>query len=453
MPLGAPSGRVQTFIEVPFTLGTSRIYPDGLIRVSRGSKTWTCLVEVKTGTNVLQAEQLENYLEVARDQGFDALLTLSNEIPPAADQHPTKVDRRKTKKVALHHLSWSQILTTAVMQKEHHGVADPDQAWILGELIRYLEHPRSGSLEFEDMGAAWVPVRDAVANGTLRPNDKLAPDVAARFDALLRYASLRLGRRLGTEVTPATPARKGGVEPGSRQQALVTSLATTGTMSGAIRVPNAVAPLHVSLDLRAGTVSCHVDLDAPKDGRPTTRVNWLVRQLKQAPDNVRLEAFAAYARGNGSAALLRDVRENPALLVESSGKEIRSFRVALSMPLGPKRGRGRGCAIDSVLDTIEGFYGTVLGELKAWSGAPPKLRDEPRELVEPPVDVELVSTSLSSQDEPTDAPPSYEAVRLAVGPWGIDHQDDAAPAEWTRTITNEPDGEQTPPGTAATASV
>jgi hypothetical protein len=224
-------------------------------------------------------------------------------------------------------------------------------------------------------------------------------------------------------------------------------------MSGAIRVPNAVAPLHVSLDLRAGTVSCHVDLDAPKDGRPTTRVNWLVRQLKQAPDNVRLEAFAAYARGNGSAALLRDVRENPALLVESSGKEIRSFRVALSMPLGPKRGRGRGCAIDSVLDTIEGFYGTVLGELKAWSGAPPKLRDEPRELVEPPVDVELVSTSLSSQDEPTDAPPSYEAVRLAVGPWGIDHQDDAAPAEWTRTITNEPDGEQTPPGTAATASV
>jgi hypothetical protein len=452
MPLGAPSGRVQTFIEVPFTLGTSRIYPDGLIRVSRGSKTWTCLVEVKTGTNVLQAEQLENYLEVARDQGFDALLTISNEIPPSADQHPTKVDRRKTKKVALHHLSWSQILTTAVMQKEHHGVADPDQAWILGELIRYLEHPRSGSLEFEDMGAAWVPVRDAVANGTLRPNDKLAPDVAARFDALLRYASLRLGRRLGTEVIPATPARKAGVEPGSRQQALVTTLATTGTMTGAIRVPNAVAPLHVSLDLRAGTVTCHVDLDAPKDGRPTTRVNWLVRQLKQAPDNLRLEAFAAYARGNGSAALLRDVRENPALLVEASGKEIRSFRVALSMPLGPKRGRGRGCAIDSVLDTIEGFYGSVLGELKAWSGAPPKLRDEPRELVEPPVDVELVSTSLSSQDEPAEEPPSYEAVRLVVGPLGVDHQDDAAPAEWARSVTADLDGEQTVDLTAGVSS-
>jgi hypothetical protein len=38
---------------------------------------------------------------VARDRGFDALLTISNEIPPVAGQHPTKVDNRKLRKVAL----------------------------------------------------------------------------------------------------------------------------------------------------------------------------------------------------------------------------------------------------------------------------------------------------------------------------------------------------------------
>ena len=39
------------------------------------------------------------------------------------------------------------------MQEQGHlGVADPDQrGWILGELIRYLEDPRSGALEFDDM--------------------------------------------------------------------------------------------------------------------------------------------------------------------------------------------------------------------------------------------------------------------------------------------------------------
>jgi hypothetical protein len=32
-PLGAPAGRLGSFIEVPFMLGEARCYPDGLIRV------------------------------------------------------------------------------------------------------------------------------------------------------------------------------------------------------------------------------------------------------------------------------------------------------------------------------------------------------------------------------------------------------------------------------------
>ena len=79
------------------------------------------------------------------------------------------------------------------MQKEFRGVADPDQAWILGELIRYLEHRKSGALEFDDMGEAWVAVRDAVAAGTLRATDKGIAEVVARFDALLRFTSLQPG--------------------------------------------------------------------------------------------------------------------------------------------------------------------------------------------------------------------------------------------------------------------
>jgi hypothetical protein len=50
-PLGAPAGNVQAFIEVPFMLGEKRVFPDGLIRVMRGQKSWTALVEVKTGNN------------------------------------------------------------------------------------------------------------------------------------------------------------------------------------------------------------------------------------------------------------------------------------------------------------------------------------------------------------------------------------------------------------------
>ncbi|GAA0628370.1 hypothetical protein GCM10009547_35030 [Sporichthya brevicatena] len=394
-PLGAPAGTVTTYIEVPFVLGDRRCYPDGLIRVARGSRSWTCLVEVKTGQNELEPEQLETYLDVAKEQEFDALLTISNQIPPTAGMHPTKVDKRKLRKTTLHHLSWTQVLAEAVMQKEHRGVADPDQAWILGELIRYLEHPRSGALEFDDMGASWVTVRDAVAAGTLRTTDKTAPEVAARFDALIRFLALRMGRQLGTEVTPVV-SRKDAADPALRTQALVQSLASAGTMAGAIRIPNTVGDLVVTIDLRAGRVTCHVDVDAPREGRPATRVNWLVRQLKDAPENVRVEAFSAYARGGGTAELLRDVRPNPLVLVADAAKEIRTFRLALTTPLGAKRGRGRGGAIDSVLDAADAFYADVLGRLKAWTAAPPKLREERHEQAS--VADELVSTSLSSQD-------------------------------------------------------
>jgi hypothetical protein len=155
-PLGAPAGQFEAYIEVPFDEGDRKVYPDGLIRSRRGQRTWTALVEVKTGNNELKADQLETYLDIAKEQGFDAVITISNQIPPAPGQHPTTVDRRKLRRVALHHLPWVQVLSAAVLQKEHRGVADPDQAWILGELIRYLEHPRSGAMAFEDMGAAWV---------------------------------------------------------------------------------------------------------------------------------------------------------------------------------------------------------------------------------------------------------------------------------------------------------
>ncbi len=402
-PLGAPAGKLETFIEVPFQLGERRLYPDGLIRVSRGSRVWTCLVEVKTANNDLATEQIENYLDIARDQKFDAVLTISNEIPPMAGQHPTKVDKRKMRTVALHHLPWSQVLSLAVLQKEFRGVSDPDQAWILGELIRYLEHSRSGALEFSDMGESWTKVRDAVTSGTLRATDKGIEDVAGRFDALLRFAGLSLGRRLGTEAMPVL-SRKEMADPSLRMASLTQSLVETGQLVGAIRVPDTVGDLVIVADLRAKQVTCHVDVDAPGQGRPTTRVNWLVRQLKNAPDSLRIETFVARSRSSSGAELLGTIREDPARIITDPTRELRTFRVASSVSMGSKRGRGRGSFIDSVLDGIDSFYGDVLGDVKAWAAAPPRLRQETEVTQQAEPKDRLSSTDLSSQDGPETQP-------------------------------------------------
>lgn len=190
---------------------------------------------------------------------------------------------------------------------------------------------------------------------------------------------------------------------------MTSSLAERGQLSGAIRVPNTVGPMSVTADLRAGQVTCQVDIDAPHEGRPLTRVKWLVRQLRSAPDSTRVEAFIAHQRGAGTAELLHAVREQPQLLLPDPKKEPRSFRVALSQPIGAKRGSGRGSFIGSVLDATDAFYIDVLQHLRAWSAAPPKMRDEAA-VEEEPVQPPLVSTSLSSQDGPSRRRPTPPRV-------------------------------------------
>lgn len=81
-PIGAPVGQLVNLIEVPFKTSDDRtVYPDGLLETSRAGKTWTCLVEVQTGIAELERAQIETYLDVARDNGFQVVLTISSSRP------------------------------------------------------------------------------------------------------------------------------------------------------------------------------------------------------------------------------------------------------------------------------------------------------------------------------------------------------------------------------------
>lgn len=412
-PLGAPAGHLQTFIEVPFKATDDRsCQPDGVLRTTRAGRTWTALVEVKTGAAELERPQVEIYLDIARENGFDAVVTVSNQLSPAPGVHPVEVDRRKLRRVALHHLSWAEVLTVAVQQRVHRGVSDPDQAWVLGELIRYLEHPKSGALDFTDMGSSWVAVREAVAAGTLRASDKGVPEVVSRWEQLLRFAALRLGRELGAEVQVAL-SRKEAADPSLRASVQTRSLVTAGALSGTLRIPDAAAPLEVCADLRANRVTVSAEIDAPREGRAATRVGWLVRQLKDAPDGVRIDAFVTGARSSTSE-LLRVVRENPGVLVADPKREFRMFRVTAASPLGPKRGTGRGGFIDSVLAAVDGFYASILQQLRPWTAKAPQLPKGGRTAAEeagidvtPPPDDLIEPTE--DADLPAAAPPDTAA--------------------------------------------
>jgi hypothetical protein len=69
-------------------------------------------------------------------------------------------------------------------------------------LIRYLEHPKSGALEFNNMGQGRVAARGGEGRN-VETSEPETVETPAHFDTLLRYVGLKLGRHLGTEVTMA----------------------------------------------------------------------------------------------------------------------------------------------------------------------------------------------------------------------------------------------------------
>lgn len=373
-PLGAPSGRIETFIEVPFKLNNKSLRPDGLILVSRGGKSWGALVECKTAGNSLEPAQIDAYLDLARELQFDAVLSISNQYVTSSTEYPVEVDRRKTRRVALHHWSWIDVLTEAVVQKQHRGVSDPDQAYILGELIRYLSDPRSGAVTFDSMGPAWVKVRDGARENTLRKGDDDVAAVAARWDDLMRYLALDLTKDLGRDVRQFL--EKSERSPATRQSALRESLANTGRLYATLQVPDAAAPLNLIADLRSRQVIVSTEIDSPKEGRSKGRLSWLLRQLQGAPDTLKVEARIARSQTT-LAATLAQARQQPDVLYPEQSKEIRSFIVTSTTNMGTNRSTGRGSFIDSVMDATKGFYADVMQNLRPWKASPPKLKKEP----------------------------------------------------------------------------
>jgi hypothetical protein len=324
---------------------------------------------------------------VARKQKFDALLTISNQVPAVPGMHPVQLPKVRAHSVKLFHLSWSQIRTEALVEQANKSVSDPDQAWILAEFIRYLEHSRSGAIDFDDMGPSWVHVRDRARSGTLHPEDKGAADVTDKFGGLVAFLALHLSRDLGIGVRPIVSQAQLR-DPAKYLHEAVSGFADTGLLQGAVRVPGAVAPVKITADLRAGLVHCAVTVPAPQEGRSTTRVNWLVRQLKHAPGQLVLQPSVVGQRGRGPARTLAEARENPRCLVHDPAHELRSFTVSLSSAAGPARGQGRGSFVDSVRIALDRFYGEVVQHVKPWTPAPPKVRED--DVAEPP---ELIRTS------------------------------------------------------------
>jgi hypothetical protein len=357
-------------------------------------------LEVKTSGAALKAEQVNRYLDMGREHDFDAVLTISNQITAKPTESPVAVDGRKSRKVGLFHLSWWRVITEAIVQHRFRGIEDEDQAWILGELIAYLDHEKSGASGFQDMGDKWVGVRNAAAAGTLRATNPEARQVAERWDQFVDYLSLGLSQDLGRDVKPVRQ-RKQTSE--ARLDATAQELAEAGTLQGTIKVPDAVGPITVQADLRTRKVSTSVTVVAPREGRPLTRVKWLLKQLPYAPNDLRVDVSFSGSRETTSL-LLQEAREYPQRLLSSTDakRDPRGVVLTLTRPMGTKRGKGEQSFVLETRQQAVDFYRRIVQGLRPWQATAPRLPAEPDEVPES-AEAEPPPFSADAEREPGDA--------------------------------------------------
>lgn len=370
----AHKGKISTFTELRFRDEEERLHiPDGAVVIERGQKQWSCLVEIKTDGAVLEGDQVSRYLDLARDHGFDGFLTISNQICGDPQGLPYAVRRQKLRNLNVYHLSWWHVLTEAIVQHRFRGISDPDQAWILGELIRYLDDEKSGAAGFEGMGQAWVRVRESARNGTLRADDPEAKTISARWEQFVEYLCLHLSQELGVDVKHLRPRGKTAEDQVSAATQL---LASDGVFASSVQVPDAVGPIGIEANLRTRQVTTSVEVPSPKEGRPKTRINWLLRQLTDAPDDLRIDVHFNRVRATRSE-LLRDCRRSPELLLlkDDPKREPRAFVVALAKPMGKKDGRKEGSFVAETRRQATDFYGDLVQGLIAPRTQAPKIRD------------------------------------------------------------------------------
>ncbi|MEU3841068.1 TerD family protein [Streptomyces sp. NPDC028635] len=366
---GAPAGRMETFTEVSLPHGDTPRRPDGVIRVERAGKLWTALVETKTNGNPLKAEQVQAYMDIAARRRYEAVITLSNDVAlegtPLVD---VKIDGRRKHKVALWHLSWAEVAHQAQMLLRHEGVGNAAHAWLLQELLHYLQHENSGCHGFQNMGSAWVPVRNGIDDETLCQGDPRALEVVESWERLIRQVCLRLGGELGQKVLPVQRTRR-GTDPQARRGELADQLCRDGRLHAELRIEGTPGVLAIGADLRTGKLRTAMEIPAPEQGYPLSWAKRLVRRLAEAPADLHVETLVDGEAG-GPRGTLERLRPEPGdMLPKDSRVRITGFRLSLFKGMGSGRGNAESGFIRSVDDAVQRFFSSVVVHL---DGATPR---------------------------------------------------------------------------------
>ena len=350
--------------------------PDGLVVINTGTRIWTALIESKIGNAELTNEQVEEYLSLAKQYKINALITISNQFATTPTHHPLAIAKAKMRSVELYHFSWLFLKSKAVLLTGEKGIEDPEQAFILSELVRYLDHDSSGITSLKKMPALWKELCSASQNGiALNKNSDYLTSSVAGWHQLLRHLSINLSMSIGQPVDLSL-ARQREKNADLNFSEDCSYLAKESCLKADFNIPNAASKLTLSADVLRKVINIAMKLEAPKDKRrATASINWLSRQLKgTAYDSLSIRAYWP-KRIPETMATLESVLENPSVLIPPNVKELPTYlEVVRVIDLGA-RFKGAKTFVEDVSMQFPKFYHDAGQLLTKWVAQAPKIKE------------------------------------------------------------------------------
>jgi len=370
-----PRTDVDAYTEVVFRASPNdrNIRPDGLLILDTGRSRWSALIEAKIGNARIGADQLLQYIELAKLHGIDSIITISNQFAAFPEHHPVMEANKIRNNFNILHISWLRIITIARLMLSYSiDELDESTIFIIQEMIRFLEHDNIGVQGFSSMTKHWPKLVDGIKAGhTFKSNDLEVVETIKSWHQEQQDICLILSRNLSVPVNLAVP-RKYRDDYLRRIEDDARAFADSRNLVASFAVPNLAGELDVVSDTSARTIRCGMTVRSPEDRKTyESRLNWLLRQL---PEELPKKTYVrAIVRGSAPRiALVSELREDLSIAKPDNPNVIpSSFEISVVTDLAG-RFSGPETFIKSLEKAVPEFYDTVAKHIKAWRPPPPR---------------------------------------------------------------------------------
>jgi hypothetical protein len=355
---------------------------DGLALIVKGGIIRDAAIfEMKNGSNEIDKQQIEKYMDIARNCSIPRIVTVSNQFVSEPTQSP--VDVRSLKSVGLYHFSWSYVLTLAhiLLFDNDMNIEDPDQVDLMKEVVRYFEYDKSGICGFTQMKKGWKEIVEKINSGArLKLNDPDLDETVVSWQQEEKDLALILSKNLGVFVTSGVYKYKGDLS--SRLKDDKKRLIEDKLLSSSLKVKNAVSDIEINAFFEKRIVEMSVSIIAPQDKKIRGQLSWIRRQLdkckkknKKIFGKIKDEVLIEISLKNTSKSERVSIENLDMLYEEIKDREIKEFKIILIKDFGKKFSSCRKF-VEIIEEMLIDYYSGIVQYLTKWEETAPKIIKE-----------------------------------------------------------------------------